>query len=217
MLTDTSVTFDLSNVKAAYLTAEELRVAASILYNAYHDDPLFCDIFRSEDEGYEDRLRSAIKEELHTFYNAKQPVIGLHLNERLLAVACLIAPDAAFGSGRYWHWRLRMLLTAGMFGTKQMLEKEQRIRQSIPADRFHMLSFIGVYPEYQHLGLGHVLMGAIDSVLLESPDSEGVGVYVTVPKCKAFFEDGAYELVDHCTVGSITGEVMFKPRSKISH
>lgn len=25
--------------KAVYLTAEDLRVAASILYNAYHDDP----------------------------------------------------------------------------------------------------------------------------------------------------------------------------------
>lgn len=123
MLSDSAVTFDLNAVTASYLTAEELHIAASILYNAYHDDPLFCDIFKAQDEGYEDRLRSAIKEELHTFYNAKQPVIGLHHDERLLAVACLIAPDAAFGSGRYWHWRLRMLLTAGLFGTKQMLGK----------------------------------------------------------------------------------------------
>lgn len=58
-------------------------------------------------------------------------------------------------------------------------------------------------------------MGAIDSVVLDSTESEGVGVYVTVPKCQAFFEDGAYDFVDNCTVGSITGEVMYKPRGKI--
>lgn len=29
----------LETYRAVYLTAEDLRVAASILYNAYHDDP----------------------------------------------------------------------------------------------------------------------------------------------------------------------------------
>lgn len=29
----------LEDCRAVYLTAEDLRIAASILYNAYHDDP----------------------------------------------------------------------------------------------------------------------------------------------------------------------------------
>jgi ribosomal protein S18 acetylase RimI-like enzyme len=212
MLPNTDNAIDISNITAAFLSADDLHIASSILYNAYFDDPLFKDIFRSDDEGYDDRLRSAIREEIKTFWEAKQPIIGLYNDEQLLAVACLISPDAAFGAGRYWHWRLRMLLTAGYLGTKQMLEKEQKVRSAIVAERYHMLSFIGVYPEYQHLGLGHTLMGAIYSVVSDSPDSEGVGVYVTVPKCKAFFMDGAYEFVEDCTVGEITGQVMFKKR-----
>ena len=52
---------DISNIKAIYLTAEDLKIAASILYKAYHDDPLFIDIFELEKEGYESRLRSALK------------------------------------------------------------------------------------------------------------------------------------------------------------
>ena len=44
-------------VKAVFLSAEDLKVAASILYNAYFDDPLFVDIFESEKEGYQNRLR----------------------------------------------------------------------------------------------------------------------------------------------------------------
>ena len=42
-------------VKAIYLSVDDLKVAASILYNAYVDDPLFIDIFQAEKEGYESR------------------------------------------------------------------------------------------------------------------------------------------------------------------
>ncbi|GAA0856887.1 GNAT family N-acetyltransferase [Aliiglaciecola litoralis] len=199
-------------VKAVYLAAEDLKIAASILYQAYHDDPLFLDIFEAENEGYEQRLRSAIREELNAFWTAKQPMIGLFEDERLLAVACLISPNCAFGPGRFWHWRLKMLLTAGFFGTRQMVEKEQRVRDHIPHNQYHMLSFIGVHPDHQHRGLGHVLMSAVDSVMLDEPESEGVGVYVTLPKCLSFFADGHYEHVEDLEVAHITGQIMFRPR-----
>jgi GNAT superfamily N-acetyltransferase len=203
---------DIGNIKAVYLTAEDLKIAASILYLAYYDDPLFVDIFQYEKEGYESRLRSAIREELNTFWLAKQPMIGLFEDQRLLAVACLISPDAAFGPGRFWHWRLKMLLTAGFLGTKQMVEKEQKVREHMPVENFHMLSFIGVHPDQQHHGLGHVLMRAIDSVMLENENSTGVGVFVSVPRCLAFFEDGNYQLVQPLEVGHITGHIMFRHR-----
>ncbi|MCC2614840.1 GNAT family N-acetyltransferase [Aestuariibacter halophilus] len=205
-----------SSIKAVYLTAEDLKIAASILYQAYHDDPLFMDIFQVHKEGYEPRLRSAIREELNAFWTSRQPIIGLFEGERLLAVACLISPDSAFSPGRFWHWRLKMLLTAGFFGTRQMVDKEQKVRDLMPDERCHMLSFIGVHPDHQHRGLGHILMSAIDSVMLEEPESQGVGVYVTLPKCLSFFEDGQYDHVGPLQVGNITGEVMFRPRPQVA-
>ncbi|MDO6709159.1 GNAT family N-acetyltransferase [Aliiglaciecola sp. 2_MG-2023] len=204
----------LDKIKAVYLAAEDLKIAASILYQAYHDDPLFLDIFDSEKEGYESRLRGAIREELNAFWTAKQPMIGLFEDERLLAVACMIKPDSAFNPDRFWHWRLKMLLTAGYIGTKQMIEKEQRVRERIPHEKYHMLSFIGVHPDHQHRGLGHVLMSAIDSIVLEEEKSEGVGVYVTLPKCLSFFSDGKYDHIDELKVSRITGQIMFRPRSE---
>lgn len=212
MSTATQVQDRLDEVKAVYLAAEDLKIAASILYLAYHDDPLFLDIFQVEKEGYESRLRSAIREELNAFWAARQPMIGLFEGDRLLAVACLISPNSAFNPGRFWHWRLKMLLTAGYLGTKQMMEKEERVRSQIPQEKYHMLSFIGVHPDHQHRGLGHVLMAAIDSVMLEEPESQGVGVYVTLPKCLAFFADGAYQHVEELTVSQIKGQIMFRPR-----
>ncbi|WP_416305683.1 GNAT family N-acetyltransferase [Neptunicella sp. SCSIO 80796] len=203
---------DRNDIKAVYLVAEDLKIAASILYQAYHDDPLFKDIFQYDREGYETRLRAAIREELNAFWLAKQPMIGLYEQERLLAVACLIAPETGFGPQRFWHWRLKMLLTAGFLGTRQMVEKEQLIQQHMPAKNYHMLSFIGVHPDYQHYGLGHILMSAIDSLMQEDDNSEGVGVFVTVDKCLAFFDDGNYSLIEKLKVGAIQGHIMFRKR-----
>ncbi|MEW9797655.1 GNAT family N-acetyltransferase [Alteromonas sp. CYL-A6] len=203
---------DLSAIKAIYLSEDDLKVAASILYNAYFDDPLFVDIFQAEKEGYESRLRSAIREELNAFWIAEQPMVGLFDDDRLIAVCCLTGPDAAFGAGRYWHWRLKMLLTAGLFGTRQMVEKEEKVRAMVPATDFHMVSFIAVHPDYQNQGLGHVLLGAIDSILEESEKSEGVAVLVTVDKHKPFFDDAHYAEVGELETSRVKGTVMFKRR-----
>lgn len=203
---------ELQDVTAAYLSADDLKVAASILYNAYFDDPLFVDIFEAEREGYEARLRSAIREEVNTYWDAQQPLIGIYDDDRLLAVTCLTKPDTAFGAGRFWHWRLKMLLTAGYFGTKQMIAKEEKVRERIPATNYHMLSLIGVHPDHQDKGLGHVLMSAVLGLLLEDESSEGVGVLVTLDKCVSFFKDGEFELIEEIQVGNIKGKVMFRPR-----
>ena len=203
---------DLSNITSSYLDADDLNVASSILYKAYYDDPLFKDIFQHEKEGYQARLRSAIREEITTFYDARQPILGLYEDSRLLAVCCLIGPDAAFGAGRFWHWRLKMLLTAGFFGTKQMIIKEEKVREKIPAQNYHMLSFIGVDPSHQDKGLGHLLMSAVLGEMVDDPTSEGVGVLVTLPKCMSFFQDGSFELVEEIKVNDVRGKVMFRPR-----
>ena len=203
---------DLQKLRAAYLSADDLRVAASILYNAYFDDPLFVDIFQGEKEGYEARLRSAIKEEINTYFDAKQPLVGLFEDDRLLAVTCLTSPDTAFGAGQFWHWRLKMLLTAGYFGTKQMIAKEEKVREKIPAENYHMLSLIGVHPNYQDIGLGHVLMSAILGLMIEDELSQGVAVLVTLPKCMSYFLDAEFELVEEIEVGHIKGMVMFRPK-----
>lgn len=202
----------IEDVRAVFLTADNLKVAASILYNAYHDDPLFMDIFQAEKEGYEGRLRSAIREELDAFWDAGQPMIGLFEDSRLLAVTCLTKPGSSFSSGRFWHWRLKMLLTAGYFSTRAMVEKEEKIRSAMPAEHYHMVSFIAVHPDHQHHGLGHLLMGAIDSIVNEDSSSEGVGVFVSLPKYLKFFRSGFYQQISVITVSDVSGEILFKPK-----
>ncbi|WP_371372677.1 GNAT family N-acetyltransferase [Thalassotalea aquiviva] len=197
-----------ANVRAEYLTAADLKLAASLLFLAYHDDPVFMDIFGAENSDYEQCLRAAIREELTTFWQAKQPILGLYNGEALVGVACLHAPDSGFGSERFWHWRLKMLLGAGYVSTKQMIEKEELISSVVPLKRYHRLSFIAIHPLHQHHGFGHYLMAAVNTVLSEDPTSEGVAVYVTTEKYKNFFAECDYEFVEEVKVGNVVGPLM---------
>lgn len=197
-----------SDIRATYLSAHELKLAASLLYQAYHDDPVFLDIFNSDKEDYEQRLRGAIREELNAFWQAKQPMVGLYLGETMVGVACLNSPDDMLTSERFWHWRLKMLLNAGYFSTKQMMQKEETVLAAVPLKKFHFLSFIAVHPLHQQHGFGHYLMAAVNTVLDEHIDSEGVAVYATSGKFKSFFENVDYKKVKEVTVGNVSGSVM---------
>jgi GNAT superfamily N-acetyltransferase len=202
------------DIRATYLCAEELKLAASLLFQSYHDDPVFLEIFNSEKEGYEQRIRASIREELSAFWQAKQPMVGVFLGDSLVGVACLNSPDDSVGTDRFWHWRLKMLLTAGYFSTKQMIEKEQKVMAAVPLKKFHMLSFIAIHPLHQNHGFGHYLMSAVDTVLKEHGDSEGVAVYATTGKFRAFFENANYEFIQDVSVGKVSGALMVNYRDK---
>ena len=206
-----SETVSLENdleVRAAYLSAEDLKFAVSLLFQSYHDDPVFLDIFNSDKEGYEQRLRASIREELSAFWQAKQPMVGLYLGESMVGVACLNSPDDSVTSERFWHWRLKMLLSAGYLSTKQMIEKEKTVKANIPLEKFHMLSFIAIHPLHQHHGFGHYLMAAVNTVLEEHNESEGVAAYATTGKFRSFFEAADYKFVKDVTVGKVSGALM---------
>lgn len=207
-MTDTVSVESNLDIRAAYLSAEELKLAASLLFQSYHDDPVFLEIFNSEKEGYEQRIRASIREELSAFWQAKQPMVGLFLGDSMVGVACLNSPDDSIGSDRFWHWRLKMLLTAGYFSTKQMIEKEQKVMAAVPLKKFHMLSFIAIHPLHQNHGFGQHLMAAVDTVLKEHGDSEGVAVYATTGKFRAFFEDANYQFIQDVCVGKVSGSLM---------
>jgi len=202
------------DIRATYLSAEELKFAASLLYQAYHDDPVFLDIFNSKKADYEQRLRASIREELNAFWKAKQPMVGIYLGETMVGVACLNSPDDSVSTKRFWHWRLKMLLGAGYFSTKQMIQKEQKVIAAVPLKKFHMLSFIAIHPLHQHHGYGQYLMSAVNTVLDKHPDSEGVAVYATTGKFRTFFDDVGYKFIEEVTVGNVSGSLMVYYREK---
>ena len=145
----------LEDCRAVYLTAEDLRIAASILYNAYHDDPFFVDsLFTSDKAAYEQKLRAAIREELNTLWQQKQALIGLFDHERLFGLACVVTQEVPLGEGRYWHWRLKMLLGTGWQSIPALMKKESSIVELSPRNHRGFLHFIPFPPNYRPKGSG---------------------------------------------------------------
>ncbi|WP_244595945.1 GNAT family N-acetyltransferase [Pseudidiomarina aestuarii] len=202
----------LDTAQLSYLVAEDLKIAASLLYQAYFDDPLFMELFQADKADYEKRLRAAIREELAAFWEAAQPMVGVFDGESLVGVACLTRPGKSFGPGRYWHWRLKMLLTAGYVSTRQLLEKEALIQAAMPENDYHMLAFIAVHPRYQQQGWGDVLVRAARQLLEEDKTSAGIAVYITQSHYLPLFEQHGYRKVTSVRVGSIVGELLFAER-----
>jgi ribosomal protein S18 acetylase RimI-like enzyme len=203
-----------------YLVAEELKLAASLLYQAYYDDPLLMDLFQAHKPDYEKRLRATVREELAAFWEAQQPMIGVFDGDSLIGVACLTRPGKSFGPGRYWHWRLKMLLTAGYVSTMQLVDKELLIQQAMQGSLseqlvgrdYHMLAFLAVHPRYQQHGWGDLLVRAASQALADDEQSAGIAVYVTIENhLKLFFQHG-YQVVQALNVGAVDGKLLFCPR-----
>lgn len=195
-----------------YLAEEHLAPAASLLLQAYRDDPTFAVIFKADKEGYEQRLRAAIREELNAFYQHQQPMIGLFSGDTLEGVICISRQGQAFTPERFWHWRLRMLLTAGFVSTRQMLEKERLIAESMPVSQYHMLTFIAVAPQYRQQGLGDLLIHAARDVLDADAESAGIAVLATRPEYARFFAQRGFHFLRDVQVGDIKGQLMFLTR-----
>jgi hypothetical protein len=206
---------DFNQCRIEQLNAEQLRQASSILYSAYHDDPLFMQIFRAGRPDYEARLRAAIREEIATFWDMQQPVLGMFHGEQLLGVACLTEPGAAFNGERLWHWRLKMLLTAGLLSTQQMLDKERKVYEAMPAKSFHMLAFIARNPAYYHPQAMRHFLQAIDSWVDTSEVSEGIGVFVTLDKYLSFFHQDDYQVVGQLDFQHVSGKLLFRSRHRL--
>ncbi|BAJ01188.1 GNAT family N-acetyltransferase [Shewanella violacea] len=207
MATDNQI---LESYRAVYLTAEDLRVAASILYNAYHDDPFFIESFHSGDLAmYEQKLRGAIREELNELWQQEQTLIGLFEGERMLGVACIVSQLLPLGESRYWHWRLKMLISTGWQSTQALIKKETCLLEHLPSPNCGILQFIAVSPIEQKKGLGSQLVQAVLSWCDEQPEMDGVGVFASEHKHVHLFSQHGFSVLETLFIGKVEGELLF--------
>jgi len=218
---DTVTTKNTSNapLKAIYLTAEDLSLAASLLYQAYHDDPLLMQILNSSDASasvYEKKLRALIREELNSFWQGHEPLVGLFKEGVLKAVACVFKSGSKMRAQRVWHWRLKLMLSAGYLTTQQLIEKEKLIRESLnDYDCYHFLAFIAVAPGMQKQGIGSFLLRALDDLIKTDEDTLGLAVYVTRNDLKALFLNDGFNQIKKLEFSNISGDLLFKSKSSL--
>ncbi|WP_051202128.1 GNAT family N-acetyltransferase [Ferrimonas senticii] len=138
------------------LRADDLRLANSVLLNAYHDDPFFKAVLPQDD--YSQRLRAALREELHELWQRQQPLFGIFAGDSLIAVACLLDQHYPLGQTRFWNWRLKMALGSGWKPARQWMAREQAVIDQYQLQSSWLLQFIAVAPSYQHHGFAEQLL-----------------------------------------------------------
>ncbi|MGB0894492.1 MAG: GNAT family N-acetyltransferase [Parashewanella sp.] len=203
-------TESVNECRAVYLTAEDIRIASSLLYNAYLNDPFFNQVLnQGEQSSYEQKLRAAIREELSSLWEQNQVLIGLFDGDRLLGVACILTQDVPLGIARKWNWRLKMMLATGWKPTQSLIDKESNIVNKLPNRHCGILQFIAVAPNEQNKGYGSKLIRAVQSWELDQPLVQGIGVFVTNDDdIKLFFNAGFEAIADINTAG-VVGNLMY--------
>ena len=195
-----------------YLEVEQISIAAGLLFSAYENDELLKHVLKAESNTeFTKKLRALIREELHSFSQSGQAMLGMFIDEQLAGVACAIATNGPLSAQRFWHWRLKLMLSAGYIETKQLVAKEQAIRGALEefGESFY-LSLIAIDPQLQGQGLGHYLLNGIEQLHLADEEIKGVAVFITQTVQKAFFLKHQYDVIRQMTFWNVSGELMYK-------
>ena len=211
-MTATAESTDTFSVQ--HIAPEDISTAASLIYQAYQNDPILKTLLGYNEKSpldYEKKLRALIREELSSFWQEKQPLIGLYRNDKLKAVACVFESSSQLQAERYWHWRLKLMLSAGYLQTNQLIEKEKTIRDALkPQGNYYFLAFIAVDPHFHGQGFGRQLLKGLDGLLHDNPEPSGIAVFVTRDEHTQFFKSQGFEHFKQLTFNRVKGELLFK-------
>ena len=203
----------LEKCRAVYLTAEDLRIAASLLYNSYYNDPFFIEVLGNENKmTYEQKLRAAIREELNSLWQQDQALIGIFDDQRMLGVVCIMTQEVPLGEDRYWNWRLKMMLGTGWQPTQALMDKESQILKHLPSKGCGILQFIAVAPNEQNKGYGRTLVLTALSWCDEQPQVDGIGVFVNQADHYELFVNTGFQPITEIEINNVKGDLLFHKR-----
>ena len=208
------LTTDEIKARVVRLDISALKEAKSILYRAYKNEPTFKYLFQADRPGYDQRVRATVRELCHLHFQTEQEVIGLALDNHLIAVALVGSPSIRIDLSKQFAWRMRMLLTAGSESTWRYLEYHKCIHKLLPSGQHHELPLIGVDGQYRGQGYGRQLMQSVEYVCAENPDSNGVALDTGNSRYIGFYEKLGYRVVGTVAVGDVTESVLFKSFNK---
>ena len=194
-----------------FLDSGYSREARSLLYHAYRHDPTFAYLFDAERPGFDQRVRATVRELVQRHFAEEQPAIGLLIDDRLVGIALIAPPQRRLDITESWIWRLRMLLTAGLRGTRRYLDYHNAVLSCLPPGPYHILPLIGIHPEFQGQHLGEQLLEALHDWCAEDSGSRGLVLDTGNARYLAFYKRQGYEEIGEVAVGPILEHVFFHP------
>ena len=186
--------------------AREIR---SLLYHAYRHEPTFAYLFESDRPGFDQRVRATVRELTNRHLSEDLPVLGLVIDERLVAVALIAPPQRRLDITDSWAWRMRMLLTTGFRCTRRYLAYHEAVLGCLPPGPYHVLPLLGVHPEFQGRHLGEQLLDALHAWCVDDVDSQGLVLDTGNARYLEFYRRHGYEELGEVALGPIREHVLF--------
>ena len=204
------ITTQESEARVVRLESGALTEAKAILYRAYKDEPTFKYLFDAGRPGYDQRVRATIRELINLHFLNNQDVIGLALDNHLIAVALVGSPHVRLSLSKQFNWRMRMILTAGFACTARYIDYHTQIHKCLTKGQHHELPLLGVDTNYRTQGYGKQLMTAIERICKENPRSVGIALDTGNSRYVEFFSRLGYKTVGNVQLGDISESVLFK-------
>lgn len=201
---------DELEARVVVLEESALSEAKAILYRAYKHEPTFQYLFESKRPGYDQRVRATIRELLNLHFASNQEVIGLALDNHLIAVALIGSPSIRLDLSKQFSWRMRMMLTAGMDCTGRYIDYHKQVRALLPEGEHHELPLIGVDGQYRNMGYGKKIMLALEEICNKNPSSKGIALDTGNARYLNFYKSIGYQIVGTVKLGDINENVLFK-------
>ena len=204
---------DLNDIDIVRIDERFSREARSLLYHSYKDEPSFQYLFDANRAGYSQRIRATIRELIRLNLDQGEFVFGvMHKTEqRLLGVAFFSDLELKMDISRQFLWRMKMLLTAGVEGTRRFVQYFTEVQESLPAKNHRMVSLIGIHPDFQKQGLGKMLLQKIHQ--LTDQDQNSIGLFLDTGNNRylEFYKSLGYEIFTELPLGSLQEYVLFRP------
>ncbi len=205
----TMITDELE-ARVVRLEVSALSEAKAILYRAYKHEPTFQYLFDSKRPGYDQRVRATIRELLSLHFASNQEVIGLALDNHLIAVALVGSPNVRLDLSKQFSWRMRMMLTAGMDCTWRYINYHKQVHALLPDGEHHELPLIGVDGKYRNMGYGKKMMQSLEDICHQNSKSKGIALDTGNARYLNFYKSIGYKVVGTVKLGDINESVLFK-------
>lgn len=187
-------------MKAEFLAEKNSREAISVLSEAFFDYPVMHYILGNKNN-YKEKLHKLVGFFVEARVLRNEPMLGVYNPDNLLVAAAIVTLPENIPAPEELMERRKMLW-------KELGSEEQKRYEAygnaagalMPPQPHHHLNMIGVRTAYKGKGLARKLIDAVEELIREHPDSEGLSLNTeTESNIKLYLHLG-FSLIGHTKV-----------------
>jgi ribosomal protein S18 acetylase RimI-like enzyme len=197
-------------VELAPHVAPRPDATVGLLVSAFREDPTLAWIFLRDEPGYEERLRGYFREGHRWHAQQGHPIQAGLRDGRLVGLAYAMLPEIETTAESVSQLESDLTRACGQRAADRFARYNRAVEAAAPPGRFHILSVLGVLPEERRRGVGGALVGWVNGLCDEDPESLGVLLDTASPP--GFYERLGFGRIGEVVLGELRQALLLRPR-----